>query len=174
MHNWFRLIRRITLPNKAAQAVARVAADQLIGGPFFPAIFFTSLTLLEGGSLQQVHDRLKKSWFRTWCIGVLVFTPASAINMTLIPSEQRPLCQPGQPQLERLPVIHAQSTQGAHRRSTGHSRSRCKRIDRIDSDSTRLCAASLLFVAMQGAWTIKGAGAEQRRRCPAESRIRCT
>lgn len=87
MHNWFRLIRCIMLPNKAAQAVARVAADQLIGGPFFPAIFFTSLTLLEGGSLQQVRERLKRSWFRTWCIGFLVFTPASAINMTLIPPQ---------------------------------------------------------------------------------------
>lgn len=91
MHNWFRLIGRITLPNKAAQAVARVAADQLIGGPFFPAIFFTSLTLLEGGSLKQVRERLAKSWFSTWCVGVLVFTPASAINMTLIPPQNRVL-----------------------------------------------------------------------------------
>lgn len=73
------------------QTVARVAVDQLIGGPFFPAIFFTSLTLLEGGTLRQVRERLEKSWFRTWCVGAMVYIPASAINMTLIPAQDRVL-----------------------------------------------------------------------------------
>ena len=91
MHTWFGLIGRIELPNKVLQTVARVAADQLIGGPFFPAIFYTSLTLLEGGTLDDVRRKLERAWFRTWVIGALIFTPASAINMAVIAPQNRVL-----------------------------------------------------------------------------------
>lgn len=91
MNAWFSLIGRIVMPNKALQAVTRVAADQLIGGPFFPAIFYTSLTLLEGGTLEDVRKKLERAWFHTWAVGVLVFTPASAINMTVISPQNRVL-----------------------------------------------------------------------------------
>ena len=91
MNTWFNLIGRIAMPNKVKQTIARVAADQILGGPFFPVIFYTSLTLLEGGSLEDVRKKLESAWFRTWTVGVMVFTPASALNMAVIAPQNRVL-----------------------------------------------------------------------------------
>lgn len=91
MNGWFSVLGRIFHPNLAIQTVKRVALDQIVAGPCFPVIFYTSLTLLEGGSLQQVRTKLEAAWFRTWTVGVCVFTPASIINQSVIAPQHRVL-----------------------------------------------------------------------------------
>jgi hypothetical protein len=91
MNGWFAILNRIVHPNLAVQTAGRVAVDQVIGGPCFPAIFYTSLTLLEGGTLDQVRTKLKAAWFRTWRVGVCVFAPASIINQSVIAPQNRVL-----------------------------------------------------------------------------------
>ncbi|PWN52774.1 protein SYM1, partial [Violaceomyces palustris] len=89
MTTWLSLIGGIKMQSKVLQTVVRVAMDQIIIGPILPAVFFTSLTLLEGGDLKKVSEKLSKAWFDTWLVGVAVFTPASVINMTLIAPQNR-------------------------------------------------------------------------------------
>jgi protein Mpv17 len=95
MHVWFGLIGRIQHPNKIIQTILRVGADQGLGGPWFPALFFTSMTLMEGGTLLDVRKKLELAWFDTWKVGVVVFTPASAINQSIIPPPSRVLFMNG-------------------------------------------------------------------------------
>jgi protein Mpv17 len=89
MNVWFATLNRIHHPNLAIQTAKRVVVDQGVAGPCIPAFFYTSLTLLEGGTLQQVQTRLKDAWFRTWSIGVCVFAPASIINQSVIAPQNR-------------------------------------------------------------------------------------
>lgn len=95
MNAWFGLLGRIVHPNLAIQTAKRVIVDQVIAGPCFPIIFYTSLTLMEGGTLQQVLDKIKAAWFLTWTVGVCVFTPASIINQSVIAPQHRVLFMNG-------------------------------------------------------------------------------
>jgi protein Mpv17 len=91
MHVWFGLVGRIQHINKVVQTVARVVVDQSIAGPIFPGLFYTCITLLEGGSLQDARTKVKSAWPDTWMTGVLVFTPASVVNMSMIAPPNRVL-----------------------------------------------------------------------------------
>ncbi|UZJ55653.1 hypothetical protein CBS101457_004973 [Exobasidium rhododendri] len=91
MHVWFGFLGRIRHPNIVIQTAMRVGVDQCTAGPLFPAMFFTSMTLLEGGTMADVRAKLKAAWFDTWKVGFVVFTPASIINQSIIPLSDRVL-----------------------------------------------------------------------------------
>lgn len=91
MNQWFSILNRIKHSNLAIQTAARVGVDQLIGAPCIPALFYASLTLLEGGNLDQVQSKIKAAWWPTLKVGWCVFTPASIINQSIVPPQTRVL-----------------------------------------------------------------------------------
>ncbi|CAO1625594.1 unnamed protein product [Parajaminaea phylloscopi] len=91
MSSWFKVVGRINHPNKVVQTVTRVVVDQGVGGPSVPVLFFTCMTLMEGGSFQDVRRKLEAAWFNTWKTGVTIWVPASTINMTVVPPDARVL-----------------------------------------------------------------------------------
>lgn len=89
MSFWFKQVGKITHPNKIAQTAMRVVVDQGVGGPAVPVLFFTSLTLMQGGTLDDVRKKLKAAWLNTWKLGASIWIPFSTINMSLVPADAR-------------------------------------------------------------------------------------
>ncbi|KAI2603917.1 uncharacterized protein GGS25DRAFT_441087 [Hypoxylon fragiforme] len=86
---WYGILQRsITLRNKQAETVARVAADQLIFAPTFIGIFLSSMAVMEGGSPQE---KLAKSYVPALQTNYLIWPFVQAANFTLVPLQHRVL-----------------------------------------------------------------------------------
>ncbi len=53
------------------------------------ALFFSSTTLMAGGSTQDVKRKLDESWWSTLKTSWGVWIPVQALNMALVPPQQR-------------------------------------------------------------------------------------
>ncbi|KAJ1922011.1 hypothetical protein H4219_000358 [Mycoemilia scoparia] len=63
----------------------RLIVDQAIFGPLANTVFFTTITLLEGGWIDDIRDKLKRLWWNTYVTGLYVWPTAQAINFTFVP-----------------------------------------------------------------------------------------
>lgn len=111
IHNWVNVLTKVTSPSLIKQTLARVVLDQSIIGPLVPAMFFTFQTLTEGGAWKDAYAKLNAAWLRTWKVGLLVFVPVAAINMTFIPHPSRVLFATGASFLWNIYLSHCNQQQ---------------------------------------------------------------
>ncbi|KAI0160570.1 hypothetical protein GGR57DRAFT_387247 [Xylariaceae sp. FL1272] len=86
---WFKILsKKVVLPNKNAEIVARVACDQLIFAPTFIGIFLSSMAVLEGSS---PAEKLSKSYFPTLQTNYLLWPWIQLVNFKFVPLQHRVL-----------------------------------------------------------------------------------
>ncbi|KAI9830180.1 MAG: Plasma membrane t-SNARE, secretory vesicle fusion [Phylliscum demangeonii] len=84
---WFRFLqRRVRLPNRNAEIVARVVADQAIFGPTILVAFLTSMSLMEGS---DPADKLKKTYKQALLKGWSIWPVVQLVNFKFVPLEHR-------------------------------------------------------------------------------------
>ncbi|KAG8893557.1 Protein required for ethanol metabolism, partial [Tulasnella sp. 417] len=114
---WYRIIDRVKFASRPASIAAKVALDQCIFAPFAVGLFFTSTTLMEGKTLEDVKAKLQKvsitlasPYFRTKVGDIewgkfylnssqsytstvkanwMLFVPFQTINMGFVPLQHR-------------------------------------------------------------------------------------
>ncbi|KAG8950139.1 Protein required for ethanol metabolism [Tulasnella sp. 424] len=86
---WYRVIDRVSFASKPASIAAKVVLDQFLFAPFAVGLFFTSTTLMEGKTLDDVKAKLDKSYVSTVKANWMLFVPFQTINMGFVPLQHR-------------------------------------------------------------------------------------
>jgi protein Mpv17 len=86
---WFQFLSRtfpITSKTSAfAQAMKRVVFDQLIFAPFGLGVFFTAMTVAEGGGRREVLQKLRDMYVPTLKANYMLWPAVQVINFRLMP-----------------------------------------------------------------------------------------
>ncbi|KAL7936562.1 hypothetical protein V8C35DRAFT_295830 [Trichoderma chlorosporum] len=85
---WFKLLERmfpITKGSAFVPAMKRVAFDQLIFAPFGVGVFFTAMTIAEGGGRRAVAHKLRDMYIPTLKANYVVWPAVQVINFRLMP-----------------------------------------------------------------------------------------
>ena len=69
----------------------KLLADTIIFDPAYLALFFTATTLMEGGRMGEVREKLREELLHTWAVDVAVWLPIQTANFRLIPVMYQPL-----------------------------------------------------------------------------------
>ncbi|KAK5634918.1 hypothetical protein RRF57_010630 [Xylaria bambusicola] len=86
---WFKILsKRVVLPNKNAEILARVACDQLLFAPVFIGVFLSSMGVLEGSSPKE---KLDKSYVDTLQTNWMVWPFVQLANFKFVPLQHRVL-----------------------------------------------------------------------------------
>lgn len=104
---WFKLLEHLFPISKTAAfgpAMKRVVMDQVVFAPFGLGVFFTAMTLAEGGGRKAVSNKLKDMYFPTLKANYIVWPAVQAVNFRVMPVQYQlvsflPLspCAPVQP-----------------------------------------------------------------------------
>lgn len=86
---WFNLLqRRIQLPNKNAEVLARVLVDQSVFAPTVSFAFLSYMSLMEGTSPREKLDqKYKKVLLKNW----MVWPWVQIVNFKFVPLDYRVL-----------------------------------------------------------------------------------
>lgn len=85
---WFKFLERIfpiTKTSAFGPALKRVAFDQFIFAPFGLALFFTAMTVAEGGGRRAVSNKLRDMYIPTLKANFIVWPGVQIINFRLMP-----------------------------------------------------------------------------------------
>ncbi|KAK7420894.1 hypothetical protein QQX98_002457 [Neonectria punicea] len=85
---WFRFLERIfpiTKTSAFGPAMKRVAFDQLIFAPFGVGLFFTAMTIAEGGGRRAVSHKLREMYIPTLKANFIVWPAVQIVNFRLMP-----------------------------------------------------------------------------------------
>jgi protein Mpv17 len=85
---WFSFLSRvfpITKANAFGPAMKRVAMDQLIFAPIGVGIFFTAMTVAEGGGKRAVTSKLRDMYIPTLKANYVVWPAVQVVNFRLMP-----------------------------------------------------------------------------------------
>jgi len=85
---WFKFLERIFPISKTSAfgpAMKRVAFDQFIFAPFGLAVFFTTMTVAEGGGRRAVSNKLRDMYIPTLKANFIVWPAVQIVNFRLMP-----------------------------------------------------------------------------------------
>lgn len=85
---WFKLLESTFPMGKTSSfgpAIKRMAADQFIFAPFGVAVFFTIMTIAEGGGKRAVSTKLRDMYVPTLKANYMVWPAVQMINFRLMP-----------------------------------------------------------------------------------------
>jgi protein Mpv17 len=85
---WFKFLERIfpiTKTSAFGPALKRVAFDQLIFAPFGVGMFFTAMTVAEGGGRRAVANKLRDMYVPTLKANFVVWPAIQIVNFRLMP-----------------------------------------------------------------------------------------
>ncbi|SPJ76227.1 related to glomerulosclerosis protein Mpv17 [Fusarium torulosum] len=85
---WFRFLERVfpvTKTSAFVPAMKRVAFDQLIFAPFGLAVFYTTMTIAEGGGRRAVSNKLRDMYIPTLKANYVVWPAVQIVNFRLMP-----------------------------------------------------------------------------------------
>ncbi|RKP27319.1 hypothetical protein SYNPS1DRAFT_4320, partial [Syncephalis pseudoplumigaleata] len=98
IHHWYALLdRRFPLPAASGaagarlstqivgQAVKRVLGDQLVFAPVGLAVFFSAMTLFEGGGPAQIREKLRTSYVSALTASYMVWPAVQFVNFCFVP-----------------------------------------------------------------------------------------
>jgi len=88
---WFRLLERTFPIGKGAGSLVpvlkRVAFDQLVFAPFGIGLFFTVMTVAEGGGRRAVQNKLRDMYVPTLKANFMVWPAVQLVNFRLMPMQ---------------------------------------------------------------------------------------
>eukprot|EP01133_Synstelium_polycarpum_P004342 gene4342-5070_t len=87
-HYWYHLLDS-SFPKKVmTHVVLKAGLDQLICAPIFDAFFFMGMGTLEGKSWQQIKDKLRQDWLKTYLVDCAVWPLSDFVQRTDSTSQQ--------------------------------------------------------------------------------------
>ncbi|XP_022097145.1 mpv17-like protein 2 isoform X2 [Acanthaster planci] len=88
-HYWYLALDKF-LPGVKGRTVAKkILLDELIASPVMTSTFFVGMGLLEGKTLADSIDVLKKKFLTVYMVDIAVWPPVQAINFFLVPPQLR-------------------------------------------------------------------------------------
>jgi len=88
---WYSYIDRRFPSTSNSHVLRKVAGDQFLFAPIEYLIFFSSMTLLETGSVQKSIDNIKANFFDTYIVDLAVWPATQVINFKLVAPQHRVL-----------------------------------------------------------------------------------
>lgn len=85
---WYKQLEKIKLPNKNAEILARVAADQVVFASTNLLVFLSTMSVLEGS---DPKEKLDKSYKTALTKNYMVWPWVQMVNFKLVPLEHRVL-----------------------------------------------------------------------------------
>lgn len=95
---WFKLLERLFPMSKTSSfgpALKRVAFDQIVFAPVGVAVFFTAMTVAEGGGRRAVSNKLRDMYVPTLKANYVVWPAVQLINFRLMPVQYQLVGDPG-------------------------------------------------------------------------------
>ena len=92
---WFKFLSSafpMTKTSSFGPAMKRVALDQLVFAPFGIAIFFTAMTIAEGGGKRAVAHKLRDMYVPTLKANFMIWPAVQIINFRLMPVQFQLVC----------------------------------------------------------------------------------
>ncbi|KAI6002284.1 hypothetical protein F5J12DRAFT_227578 [Pisolithus orientalis] len=86
---WYQLLNRIKFSSPTKAVVYRVWLDQAILTPVAVAVFFGTMSTLEGQGLPGAVERLRTAYEPTLIRNWIVFIPTQIINFSIVPHHLR-------------------------------------------------------------------------------------
>ncbi|KAK9319801.1 hypothetical protein V1517DRAFT_296624 [Lipomyces orientalis] len=88
---WYRMVStRIVIPGRpAAEALARMAVDQMVWAPVGIATFYLSMGVLQLHSSEQIKQELQTKWSQTMVRNYAVWPAVQFVNFRMVPLEYR-------------------------------------------------------------------------------------
>lgn len=91
VNTWLSILERVKFTSTLATVGAKVALDIGLWGPFIVGFFWTANGFLEGKTIPQVKEKVRKAYLPAVSKSVLVFGPTQALNFWLVPVQYRML-----------------------------------------------------------------------------------
>ncbi|KAF8247647.1 hypothetical protein K440DRAFT_297100 [Wilcoxina mikolae CBS 423.85] len=87
---WYKVLERFVVIKRSqnVQMLARVACDQLIFAPVGIAVFFSTMSVLEGGDPKQ---KLRESWWTALRANWNIWPAVQVVNFRFVPLDMRVL-----------------------------------------------------------------------------------
>lgn len=92
---WFKFLEKtfpLTKTSAFGPAMKRVAFDQLIFAPFGIGLFFTVMTVAEGGGRRAIYQKLRDMYVPTLKANFMVWPAVQIINFRLMPVQFQLVC----------------------------------------------------------------------------------
>lgn len=92
---WFKLLEKLFPMSKTSSfgpAMKRVAFDQIVFAPVGVAVFFTAMTIAEGGGRRAVSNKLRDMYVPTLKANYVVWPAVQLINFRLMPVQYQLVC----------------------------------------------------------------------------------
>jgi hypothetical protein len=95
---WYKILSKIHAPgpqlkspflNKAKNAIARMAVDQLIWAPVGIPLYYFVMSLLEMRPLNETKEKLKKNWWPTLKANWMVWPAFQLVNLGFVPVQHQ-------------------------------------------------------------------------------------
>jgi len=90
-HYWYKFLDKRMQSTTVAQALKKTLVDETLFGPVYLASFFVSIGILEGMNSQQIVQKIKKDFWPTFLMDMVVWPPAQTINFYFVPPAYRVL-----------------------------------------------------------------------------------
>ncbi|SMN18974.1 similar to Saccharomyces cerevisiae YLR251W SYM1 Protein required for ethanol metabolism [Maudiozyma saulgeensis] len=97
---WYKTLNRISLPQlnntnskkKIITLLLRVSIDQILFAPFGLILYYGSMSVMNGGNLQNVRSKLNSQFWPTLYANWLVWPMVQLMNFSIVPVQYRLLC----------------------------------------------------------------------------------
>lgn len=89
-HFWYGILDKQIVGHSMRIVVKKMVIDQLIGSPLSLAVFFLTLSLVEGKSLKDLDD-IKEKALKLYIAEWVIWPPAQFINFYFLPNKFRVL-----------------------------------------------------------------------------------
>mgnify|MGYP003365784449 FL=1 len=89
---WYKLLNNLKLSNSMRGIIVRVGIDQIIFAPFGLVLYYTSMTILSGGYIKDIRQKLSNQWWPTLYTNWLIWPWIQIINFSIVPVQYRLLC----------------------------------------------------------------------------------
>ncbi|KAI0673299.1 hypothetical protein C8Q78DRAFT_1124225 [Trametes maxima] len=86
---WLQFLERLKFSSPTKGVVYRVYLDQGVFTPMVVGMFFSSMTLLEGKTIQDAKERIHEAYTPTLIRNWGVFIPTQVINFAIVPPHLR-------------------------------------------------------------------------------------
>jgi len=90
-HYWYKFLDKRMQSTTVAQALKKTLVDETLFGPVYLASFFVSISILEGMTPQQIVQKIKKEFWPTFIMDMVVWPPAQTLNFYFVPPAYRVL-----------------------------------------------------------------------------------
>uniref|UniRef100_A0A8D8V5Y4 PXMP2/4 family protein 4 n=1 Tax=Cacopsylla melanoneura TaxID=428564 RepID=A0A8D8V5Y4_9HEMI len=86
---WYKFVDKMFTSHSFHHILGKLALEQVIYAPIFYTVFYSGLTLMDGGSLSDATEEVKSKAFNTYCVGLTVWPFLQLFNYSHVSDKNR-------------------------------------------------------------------------------------